>query len=72
MEPEQEIRTAALKLKIDGVSALASACIIANRDYEGKGLWTDGDLEEFCDYIRDGKKPSRKSKEKNTSSSREA
>lgn len=59
MDPEQEIRAAALKLKLGGVSALASACIIAKRDFNGNKMWIDGDLEEFCDYIRDGRKPKR-------------
>ena len=55
MIPEQEIRLEALKIKIAHVTALKSACVIANRD-SNTDIWNDGDLEEFVEYITSGKK----------------
>ena len=57
MTPEQEIRMRVLELKANNIVHLAAACIIANRNFNGDGLWKDGELEEFVEYVKTGKKP---------------
>lgn len=57
MTPEQEIRAKALDLKLNNTTRLAAACMSANRSFNGTKMWADGDLEEFVEYIKDGKKP---------------
>ncbi len=57
MNAEQEIRAKALELKMNSVAMLVSACITKGRSFDGTGIWADGDLEEFVDYITSGKKP---------------
>ena len=57
MKPEQEIRAKALEIKTNNLVKIMTACIAANRNFDGTGLWNDNDLEEFVEYITTGKKP---------------
>ena len=56
MTPEQEIRAKALEIQTHYATGIAAAALAANRSFEIQ-LWDDGDLDDFVQYITNGKKP---------------
>lgn len=57
MKPGQEIRARAIEIKMNQITTIMAACVSNGKGFDGSEIWTDGTLEEICEYIATGKKP---------------